>query len=71
MIDNEEARRNGWTVSETDPGYLTKTLKHNNCTIIVNRPILDPAEQKRREEEVCRGVELGLRNYFKRKECQL
>ena len=71
MILNEEALKNGWTVSETDPGYLTKTFKHNNCTIIVNRPILTPEEQKKREEEVCRGVELGLRNYLKRKEGKL
>lgn len=59
---------NAWTVSETKPGYRTKTLQYGSCTIIINRPILEPEEQKRREQQVCRGVELGLRDYFKRKE---
>lgn len=68
MIDNEEARRNGWTVSETDPGYLTKTLQYKNCTIIINRPILDSVEQKKREEQVSMGIAMGLRDYLMRKE---
>ena len=59
---------NAWTVSETKPGYRTKTLQYGSCTIIINRPILEPEEQKNREQQVCRGVELGLRDYFKRKE---
>ena len=59
---------NAWTVSETKPGYRTKTLQYGSCTIIINRPILEPEEQKRREQQVCRGVELGLRDYYKRKE---
>ena len=58
---------NAWTVSETKPGYRTKTLQYGSCTIIINRPILEPEEQKKREQQVCRGVELGLRDYFKRK----
>ena len=68
MIFDEEARKNGWTISEKDPGYATKTLKHNNCTIIINRPILTPAEQKKREEEVARGLSYALRDYVYRKE---
>lgn len=59
---------NDWKVSETKPGYRTKTLQHGNCTIIINRPILDPAEQKRREDQVCKGVERGLRDHLIRKE---
>lgn len=68
MILNEEALKNGWVVSETDPGYLTKTLKYKNCTIIINRPILKLDEQKKQEQQVCKGVELGLRDYLLRKE---
>ena len=67
MIDNEEARKNGWTVSETNPGYLTKTMKYKNCAIIINRPILTPEEQKKREEEVGRGLSFALRDYVWRK----
>lgn len=68
MIYDEEARRNGWTLSETKPEYATKTMKHGNCTIIINRPILSPAEQKKREEEVSRNLSNALRAYVWRKE---
>ena len=67
MIYDEEARRNGWTVSETKPGYATKTMQYQNCTIIVNRPILSPEEQKKREDEVSEGLALVLRDYVSRK----
>ena len=67
MILNEDALKNGWVVSEEDPGYLTKTLQHGNCTIIINRPILDPAEQKKREQQLCRDLERGLQDYYARK----
>ena len=68
MIYDEEARRNGWVISEADPGYATKTLQHNNCTIIINRPILSPAEQKKREEQVSRELSYALRDYVWKKE---
>ena len=68
MIYDEEAKRNGWTISETKPGYATKTMKYENCTIIVNRPILSPEEQKKREEEVSLGLAMVLRDYVARKE---
>ena len=68
MIYDEEAKRNGWTISETKPGYATKTLKFENCTVIVNRPILNLAEQKKREEEVSAGLAMVLRDYVLRKE---
>ena len=67
MIYDEEARRNGWTVSETKPGYATKTMQYKNCTIIVNRPILSQEEQKKREDEVSEGLALVLRDYVSRK----
>ena len=67
MIENEESRKNGWIQSETKPGYLTKTLKHNNCTIIINRPILSPEEQKKREAQVIKEAEYALSNYAFRK----
>ena len=39
----------GWRVGHHD-GYYTKTIKVGNCTIEINRPILTPEEQKRRED---------------------
>jgi hypothetical protein len=67
MIDNEETRKNEWTPSETAPGYLTKTIQRGNFTIIINRPILSPAEQAKREAQVVRDLELALRNYVREK----
>jgi hypothetical protein len=68
MIDNEEAIKNGWTPSETDPGYLTKTIQHGNCTIIINRPNLSPAEEAKREAQIVRDLERALQNYVWKKE---
>jgi hypothetical protein len=33
-------------------GYRTKVIKVGNCTCEINRPILTPEEQKRREDQV-------------------
>ena len=44
-----------WTTNVHD-GYRTKVLKVGNCTIEVNRPILTPAEQKRREDRVIEAM---------------
>ena len=37
-------------------GYRTKVLKVGNCTIEINRPILTPEEQKRREAQVIEAL---------------
>ena len=39
-------------VTDIHPGYRTKTIKVGNATIEINRPILSPEEQARREEKV-------------------
>lgn len=57
-----------WTVSESSPGYRTKTVKYGNCTIIIERPILSPAEQAKREAHVKTTAERVLRDYYMRKE---
>lgn len=33
-------------------GYRTKVIKYGNSTIEINRPILSPADQAKREDEV-------------------
>ena len=38
--------------TDIHPGYRTKTIKVGNSTIEINRPLLDAAEQARREREV-------------------
>lgn len=34
------------------PGYRTKVVRVGNCTVEINRPLLDAAEQAKREEQV-------------------
>ena len=34
------------------PGYRTKVVTVGNCTVEIKRPLLDAAEQARREEQV-------------------
>ena len=45
----------GWVVGHHE-GYYTKILKVGNCTVEVNRPILTPEEQKRREDQVIEAL---------------
>lgn len=37
-------------------GYRTRVIKVGNCTVEVNRPILPPEEQKRREDRVIEAL---------------
>jgi hypothetical protein len=37
-------------------GYRTKVIKVGNCTCEINRPILTPEEQKRREDQVIEAL---------------
>ena len=37
-------------------GYRTKTIKLENCTAVVHRPILHPEERARREEQIKRAL---------------
>ena len=40
-----------WT-TDVHAGYRTKLMRVGNCTIEINRPILTPEEQKKREDQV-------------------
>ena len=42
--------------TDVHDGYYTKTIKVGNCTVEVNRPILTPEEQKRREDRVIEAL---------------
>lgn len=44
-----------WTTNVHE-GYRTKIMKVGNCTIEINRPILAPEEQKRREDQVTEAL---------------
>lgn len=51
----------GEWVTGVHEGYRTKTVKVGNCTIEINRPILTPDEQRRREEAVKQAMMSFLR----------
>ena len=44
-----------WTAGVQE-GYRTKTIRVGNCTVHIHRPILEPAEQAKREDEVRRAI---------------
>lgn len=46
-----------WKESETNPGYLVKTVKIDNCTVEILRPIMTEAERKKREKQVVAALE--------------
>ena len=43
-------------VTDVHPGYRTKVIKVGNATIEINRPILAPEEQARREAQVIEAL---------------
>ena len=44
-----------WTTNVHE-GYRTRVIKVGNCTVEINRPILTPEEQKRREAQVIEAL---------------
>lgn len=50
------AEQSGAWVTGIQEGYRTKTIRVGNCTVHIHRPILDPAEQAKREDEVRRAI---------------
>ena len=38
--------------TDVHPGYRTKVVRVGNCTVEINRPLLDAAEAAKREEQV-------------------
>lgn len=44
-----------WT-TDVHEGYRTRVMKVGNCTVEINRPILTPEEQKRRENQIIEAL---------------
>ena len=42
--------------TDVHEGYRTRTIRVGNCTVEINRPILTPEEQKRRENQVIEAL---------------
>ena len=59
----------GW-VTGIHEGYRTKVIRVGNATIEINRPILTPDEQAKREDAVRQALKsFGKDNYGKQKYC--
>ena len=59
---------NGWTESQTQPGYREKTIQRGPATITILRPILDAKETARREKHVQEVLGNVMRDYIMSKE---
>lgn len=53
-----------WTPSSDHPGYRTKVIKHNGCTIELLRPDLPEDERAKREKHAKGVMENALKNYI-------
>ena len=42
--------------TDVHEGYRTKIIQVGNCTVELNRPILTPEEQKRRENQIIEAL---------------
>ena len=42
--------------TDVHEGYRTRTVQIGNCTVELNRPILTPEEQKRRESQIIEAL---------------
>ena len=42
--------------TDVHEGYRTKVIKVGNCTVEINRPILDDTERRKREDQVIEAL---------------
>lgn len=56
-----------WTISQTRPGYREKTIQRGAATIVIYRPILDNAEQAKREKRTREALESVMRDQLHRR----
>ena len=51
--------------TDVHEGYRTKVITVGNCTVEINRPILTPEEQQRRENQVIESLKhFGKELYY-------
>ena len=58
----------GWIISQTRPGYIEKSIQHGPATIVIFRPILNPEEQTRKENQTRTALSGVMRDYFQRRQ---
>lgn len=59
-----------WRPSETNPGYIEKEIQCGAATVLILRPVLDKAEQAKRENHVAGVLRQEAKKYFKRQATQ-
>ena len=53
-----------WTPSPDHPGYRTKVIERNGCTIVLLRPDLTEEERAKREKHAQGVMEHALKNFI-------
>ena len=57
----------GYTLIEKDgEQFYSKTYKYDNCTVVVNRPVLTPEERKKREKQIMSTIDRIYRDMYNR-----
>lgn len=54
----------GWTPSETHPGYIEKSIKHGAACIVIYRPILSEAEAAKAQSKTRTALEGVMRERY-------
>lgn len=44
--------------------YTSKTITHNEITIVIRRPILSDGEREKRKKQIVDGLSISLRDYL-------
>ena len=66
----KEETMDGWIISQTRPGYREKTIQSGAATLVIFRPILDPEELTRKENQTRTALAGVMRDYVQRRQTQ-
>lgn len=55
-----------WKPAPDRPGYRRKIIQTSQATIIIDRPILDEAEEAKAQAQARATLESAMRSYYKR-----
>ena len=53
-----------WTEATDRPGYRCKTVKRENATIVIYRPVLSEAEAAKAQEKALAVLESSMREHL-------
>ena len=53
-----------WSTSETNPGYIEKTITHGAATIVLLRPVLSGAAAEKAKEKARVALESVMREHY-------